>query len=262
MDTEDTATVVENGTEIEREERETVVENGTEIEKEQNDVNKEKEKRKIEPHPCYQSFRLALNLVINILICLTVFVCLLYACSGEFAMFELHIILSVLGYQFVMCQATLVVSRYNSWSMLIKRRYRKHIHWVMQVIAAAMVLAGTVLIALQKSTHFDTTHGQLALAALLCCFLSLLNGILTIFAARISESINMLWVRLFHYFTGIFTLFLAAGSLCEAFKYDFFRTWTSNEVFVPILIYITWIFTALVSLDFWIWCGIRIRNRF
>lgn len=55
------------------------------------------ENSKIVNNVWFKSARLMINLLTNILIFLTVFVCLLYSCSSTVTLFDLHIILCVLG---------------------------------------------------------------------------------------------------------------------------------------------------------------------
>ncbi|KAJ8717890.1 hypothetical protein PYW07_005820 [Mythimna separata] len=204
---------------------------------------------------------MTVNVLTHVLIFLTVLICILFSCNSTVGLYELHIILCVLGYQFFMCQGTLIMSQYNSWSMYISRRYKKHIHWSMQVLAAILVTIGTAFIIQMKSVHFTSIHGKLGLAALVCCLASLLNGLLAMYPRKLSSCISVFWIRFFHYVTGIASLFLATGSLCAAFEYRSFKVWTGNEdVFVPTITAFTWIFTILVTLDFWIMTGNRIRK--
>ncbi|KAI5635120.1 eukaryotic cytochrome b561 domain-containing protein [Phthorimaea operculella] len=111
-----------------------------------------------------KTVRLTLNLTTHILIILTVFVCLLYAwTSPELNAFQLHIVLCVIGYQFFMSQGTLVISKYNCWSMFLPRRYRRHLHWILQIIGVMLVTAGSCVMMKAKTDNFNTCHGVLVL---------------------------------------------------------------------------------------------------
>ncbi|KAF9797861.1 hypothetical protein SFRURICE_001464 [Spodoptera frugiperda] len=230
----------------------------------ENHINEEKVvSSKIEENLCLKSVRVTINLMIHVLISLVVFVCLWFACSSGITFFNLHIILCVLGYQFFMCHATLVISQYNASTMFIARRYKKHLHWVLQVFAVAMVTTGTVFVILQKDTHFTSIHGILGLAALVLAFVSLLNGVLVMFSHKASSSaIGKFWIKFFHYISGIATIFLGTGSLCAAFNYNSFRTWTGEgDAFIIALMALTCLFTVLITLDFWIATAIKFRTR-
>ncbi|XP_022814950.1 uncharacterized protein LOC111348531 [Spodoptera litura] len=229
-----------------------------------NHINEEKvTSAKVEENLCFISVRLTINLLIHVLIFLIVFICLWFACSTEINLFNLHIILCVLGYQFFMCHGTLVMSQYNAWTMFVTRRYKKHLHWVLQVLAFALVTTGTVFVILQKDTHFTSIHGILGLAALVLAFVSLLNGILVMFSHKVSSSaIGMFWIKFFHYLSGIASILVGTGSLCAAFNYNSFKTWTGEgDGFILTLMVLTCLFSVLITLDFWIATGIKFRTR-
>ncbi|CAH0695873.1 unnamed protein product [Spodoptera exigua] len=230
----------------------------------ENHINEEKViSSRIEDNLCMKSMRLTINVLNHVLIFLIVFICLWFACSSGINLFNLHIILCVLGYQFFMCHATLIISEYNTWTMFIARRYKKHLHWVLQVFAVALVTTGTVFVILQKDTHFTSIHGILGLVALVLALVSLLNGILVMFSHKLSSSaIGVFWIKFFHYISGIGSMFLGTGSLCAAFNYTSFRTWTGEgDGFILTLMVFTCLFTVLIALEFCIATGIKLRTR-
>ncbi|KAG6452024.1 hypothetical protein O3G_MSEX007406 [Manduca sexta] len=198
---------------------------------------------------------LSINLITNILICLTVFVCIVYACSSTtIDAYHLHIILCVLGYQFFMCQGIMVLSKYNSWSLFLKRIDRRRIHFILQTIAVVLVTVGSCLIIREKNEHFNTIHGSVGLCALITSLTSLANGILVTYANRLSR-LNVFWIKFIHYVTGVCSIFLSAFSLCAAFRIEHFSMWTGNIGVDSILIFITCLFTVFVSINFWIFTG-------
>ncbi|CAH2042390.1 unnamed protein product, partial [Iphiclides podalirius] len=136
---------------------------------------------------------------------------MLFSCrTTTLNVFHLHIILCVLGYQFFMCQGILVLSKYN-WSMLIRRRHRRHVHWVFQLLALILVVTGSVIMIKETQNHFDTAHSILAICALVLYLTSILNGLLMLKANKLSTFVDMICVRYTHYVTSISTLFCATA---------------------------------------------------
>ncbi|KAH9641176.1 hypothetical protein HF086_013033 [Spodoptera exigua] len=205
----------------------------------ENHINEEKViSSRIEDNLCMKSMRLTINVLNHVLIFLIVFICLWFACSSGINLFNLHIILCVLGYQFFMCHATLIISEYNTWTMFIARRMGDN----------------------GPSNRFAMGY---SLVALVLALVSLLNGILVMFSHKLSSSaIGVFWIKFFHYISGIGSMFLGTGSLCAAFNYTSFRTWTGEgDGFILTLMVFTCLFTVLIALEFCIATGIKLRTR-
>lgn len=83
------------------------------------------------------------------------------------------------------------------------------------------------------------------------------------FSHKVSSSaIGKFWIKFFHYISGVATIFLGTGSLCAAFNYNSFRTWTGEgDAFIIALMALTCLFTVLITLDFWIATAIKFRTR-
>ncbi|XP_045501750.1 uncharacterized protein LOC123698958 [Colias croceus] len=210
-------------------------------------------------HSVFQTLRLFLNYVTNILMVLIVFICLLFSLqTGNFGAYEWHIVLCVLGYQLLMSQGILVISKYNYWSMYLTRRHRIYSHLILQVLSIVLITIGSVLMFQQKKINFNTIHGILALCALIMSIMSSLDGIILMYARNISNYISSFWLKCGHYILGAAGLICSSASLCYAFKKGSFRKWVENDD--NVLIALTSIFTVLVLAEFVIAMRKRLRT--
>ncbi|KAL0869888.1 hypothetical protein ABMA27_006088 [Loxostege sticticalis] len=214
------------------------------------------EEKVVKNYVLSKTVRLLLNLLTHVLMMITVFVCLVFACKSHVGIFELHIILCVIGYQFFMCQGALALAKYNVWSDYLRRLHRIHVHWVLEVIALAMVTAGSVMYLLKLPAHFTTLHGGFGLVALGATLLAVLCGAITGLSYAVQGCAPARkWFKYIHHTIAVIALLLSAISLSLAFMNPDFKLWTSkwfenNELPVPILMFITLLFTCSVAVEF------------
>lgn len=71
--------------------------------------------------------------------------------------FSMHVLLTTLGYQLLMTEAVLVYYANNSWTNLLRRTTKNHMHWVLQVLASALALIGIILELDRRSWKFIWT---------------------------------------------------------------------------------------------------------
>lgn len=73
-----------------------------------------------------------------------------------------HICLTTIGYQFMMTEAILVLYAPNSWSHFHTQTTKRHLHWVLQIIAFTFIVTGNSILIAQReqtnSTHFQSIH--------------------------------------------------------------------------------------------------------
>lgn len=60
--------------------------------------------------------------------------------------FPLHAVLTTVGYQLFMAEAILVYYAPNSWSHFLSYKTKRHLHWILHLIGAILIIAGNVLI--------------------------------------------------------------------------------------------------------------------
>lgn len=103
-----------------------------------------------------QSYFNALNHVLNGAVAF--FMTLYFIREGKDS-FSWHVFLTTVGYQLLMAEAILVFYSPNSWSRFHLHKTKKHLHWILQLIATVFIVSGNVIISVIRTTpHFKTVH--------------------------------------------------------------------------------------------------------
>lgn len=103
-----------------------------------------------------QSYLNALNHILN---GAAAFFMTLYVLREGSDSFSWHAFLTTIGYQLLMAEAIMVFYTPNSWTLFHSYRTKKHLHWVLQLIAAIFIITGNIIISVIRTTpHFKTTH--------------------------------------------------------------------------------------------------------
>ncbi|GBP71397.1 hypothetical protein EVAR_20498_1 [Eumeta japonica] len=155
---------------------------------------------------------------------------------------SLHVLLCVIGYYLLMAQAILALSNSNSWLSSLKLVNRRRVHWVMQSFGAVLAIGGSILKMLDKEVNFETVHGKLGFAAMVFTFVSLLNGLSSLYAYELRKFIPGNLSKISHILFGTVAFLLA--SICLAYGNDknVFRNWAT-----PALGYTMMAFTAALN---------------
>lgn len=73
--------------------------------------------------------------------------------------FSWHVFLTTIGYQLLMAEAIMVFYSPNSWTYIHEFKTKKHLHWILQLIATVCIITGNVIISVIRTTpHFKTVH--------------------------------------------------------------------------------------------------------
>ena len=73
--------------------------------------------------------------------------------------FSWHVFLTTIGYQLLMAEAIMVFYSPNSWTQFHSQKTKKHLHWILQLIATVFIISGNVIISVIRTTpHFRTVH--------------------------------------------------------------------------------------------------------
>lgn len=73
--------------------------------------------------------------------------------------FYWHVYLTTIGYQLLMAEAIMVFYSPNSWTFFHAHKTKKHIHWIIQLIAAIFIITGNFVATVVRTTpHFKTFH--------------------------------------------------------------------------------------------------------
>ncbi|XP_053601654.1 uncharacterized protein LOC128670202 [Plodia interpunctella] len=194
-------------------------------------------------------FNAALNLLIHILIGATVGIALLYSFKkGPMNATTIHIVLCVLGYQLLMAQAILCLSPHNSWSSSLKLLQKRQAHWILQILGSALAIAGSFVKILDKTSHWNTLHGQFALVALVFTVASLVNGITSLYAYELRRIMPGTLSKITHIIFGTVAFGAACISLCYGFDKGSFRKWASAPMAATVITF-TATFTFIIIVN-------------
>ena len=85
----------------------------------------------------------------------------IYLMKNGIRFFTMHVFLTTVGYQLLMTEAIMVFYTPNSWTFFHSYKTKKHLHWILQLIATIFIITGNCFfIALKKNLkHFNTIHG-------------------------------------------------------------------------------------------------------
>ncbi|XP_055596573.1 transmembrane reductase CYB561D2-like [Uranotaenia lowii] len=137
--------------------------------------------------------------------------------NGFGNLFSWHIFLSSVGYTFFMTESFMVMYGDNSWSSSYKVTTKRTLHWVLQAIGGIAIFIGIALEYYVKEdrnrSHFKSDHAITGLVSLILILISSLNGVITWFAAKIRHIIKPVYIKLFHYITGIGAFVIGMASL-------------------------------------------------
>ncbi|XP_026494016.1 uncharacterized protein LOC113399157 [Vanessa tameamea] len=206
-------------------------------------------------------FRDCMNTFVHSLIALSVFVTLCFAFQSiPLSAFQLHICLSVAGYQLLMSHGILSIACYNGWSSSMKHSHRRRSHWILQLAGSILAIAGSVIMIRHKTVNFNTVHGKLALAALTFTCVSLLNGVMTLYKVGVGNAVSSQTFKISHLMIG--SSAFAVSSVCLSFGFikESFRNWSSNE-FAYIMIAITSSYTIIIVLKPWFTIISKLTNK-
>ncbi|XP_068630943.1 uncharacterized protein [Battus philenor] len=185
--------------------------------------------------------------VAHMMIGANVFVALWFAFnSTPVSAFHLHVGLSVIGYQLLISHAILCLNKNNGWTSQMSFLQRMRAHVVLQILGSTLAIIGSVTMILEKSVHFTSIHGKLALAALIFTGFSFINGVISFLSNGRTSSIKI--AKTSHLLCGILTFTLSSLCLCYGYNKNSFRTWASQEV-AFIMIFITCISTTYVIVN-------------
>ncbi|XP_050344617.1 uncharacterized protein LOC126769744 [Nymphalis io] len=193
-------------------------------------------------------FRDCMNTFVHSLIALSVFVTLCFAFQSiPLSAFQLHICLSVAGYQLLMSHGILSIACYNGWSSSMKHSHRRRSHWILQLAGSILAIVGSVIMIRHKSVNFNTVHGKLALAALTLTCVSLFNGVMTLYKVGIGSVVSSQAFKISHLMIGSSAFAVSSVCLSFGFMKESFRNWSSIE-FPYIMIAITSTYTTIIVL--------------
>lgn len=100
-----------------------------------------------------------LNVANHLMNATAAFYMTLYSIRQGWQSITWHIFLTTVGYQLLMAEAIMVFYSPNSWTYFHSYRTKKHLHWILQAVAAVFIVVGNVIIiVIKKTPHFKSPH--------------------------------------------------------------------------------------------------------
>lgn len=140
--------------------------------------------------------------------------------AGIFSTLRQHIYLCVTGYIILMSLAITSINPYSGFLKTLDQNKKRTIHFVLQVIGSVLAIAGSIL-SITKFKNFNSAHGILGLIAMILTFLSLIGGLVNVFAQKLNKFPVL--IKSCHACLGSVTLIVAFLSLIFGFSSDIFR---------------------------------------
>ncbi|CAG4952700.1 unnamed protein product [Colias eurytheme] len=210
------------------------------------------------------AFRGCMNTLVQSLIAVCVFVTSWFALQSSLNPFYLHVLLCVIGYQFLITHGVLSLYSYNGWSASLSFRNRRRCHWILQTVGSLLAIVGSIVMMREKKTNFTSIHGKLALAALILTCFGLLNGVMSLYKATFQRFVAFDTLKSSHLLCG--TAALTTSSVCLAFGFnkDSFKNWSSpyfSYVMMAIVFTYTIVIISKPCYDLWRFIKIRKTKR-
>ncbi|CAH0625433.1 unnamed protein product [Chrysodeixis includens] len=200
-----------------------------------------------------QTLKTVLNSLAHMLIGLVCILTLFFAFYRGLptSMTNIHIALTVIGYQFLMAQGILSLCPHNAWSAHLTLGHKKRIHWILQIMGSILAIAGSALYILNKPVHWNTLHGKYGLVALVFTIASLFNGVTSLYAFELRKVIPIpgKLSKLSHICFGIVAYAASSASLCYGYDKGFFKMYMDSDVNTYFLMGFTVVLTVVVILN-------------
>lgn len=148
--------------------------------------------------------------------------------DGQLNEFKQHILLCVLGYQLLMSQAILSMSSKNGWLSGLKLLHRRRLHWILQIAGSSLAIAGSSIMIRHKSVNFNSTHGKLALSALVFTSVSLVNGLTSLYSTQLRSYIPVNIFKISHVCFGTLAFIFSSVCLCFGYNKQTFKEWAGG----------------------------------
>ncbi|CAH1169630.1 unnamed protein product [Phaedon cochleariae] len=136
-------------------------------------------------------------------------VLILYLCfCRPFEFFTWHPLLLSLGWMLLMTEGVLIISKENPIGRRLRLNHtlKLRYHWIIIAIALALILAGFLVIVINKNNlnkqHFKTWHGLFGLLGIIGCLPAVMNGTAALFDAELKSFIKPSTIKLIHQASG------------------------------------------------------------
>lgn len=169
-------------------------------------------------------FEIFINNLNHAIIAITTFYISWYSWKVGFDKHETgHTWFSTVGYQLFMAEGIMATYNRNTFTMGIKNRsWKIHIHWVLQVIGAGLVLYGTPMEIyhreIENKKHFHSVHAVTGLVSFILLVISFVSGIPAMFATEMRKYIKPIFSKAVHNFISSACYIVGMVSIIWAYK--------------------------------------------
>ncbi|XP_022826877.1 uncharacterized protein LOC111356658 [Spodoptera litura] len=177
------------------------------------------------------------NVFVHMLVGITMGVPMLFAVLQNFQTDDAdteaimhHILICVPAYQVLTSQALLSLCPYNTWSSPLRKSNKMRAHWVLHLSGYALGVIGSVIIMSSKKKNFQTTHGRLGLVCLTITPLTMLTGLLALWAYPLRRLYPVKVNKLVHVIIGMACFSCSSAAICHGFNKEAFRDWMNERV--------------------------------
>uniref|UniRef100_A0A182QGU3 ascorbate ferrireductase (transmembrane) n=1 Tax=Anopheles farauti TaxID=69004 RepID=A0A182QGU3_9DIPT len=169
--------------------------------------------------------------------------------NGKSNFYIWHVLLTGIGFIVLMATGIFILRGHR----LVQRATyttRRTIHWIVQSIAVAFILTGTVLQYINREMkhkhHFTSAHSIVGLVSVAFIVVSLASGMVALFGWELRKRLKPLWSKRLHRAAGVVGFLAGIAALGLAYDKHIFKEYLSKDVRLALLG--TTVLTALICL--------------
>uniref|UniRef100_A0A6E8VZ73 ascorbate ferrireductase (transmembrane) n=2 Tax=Anopheles coluzzii TaxID=1518534 RepID=A0A6E8VZ73_ANOCL len=153
--------------------------------------------------------------------------------NGFEKLYTWHVFLTLIGYHLLMAEGIVLLYSGNGWTQKLTHSHKRTVHWLIEVVGCSCCVVGIALeIYFRESTnrrHFSSTHSIVGLVSLAFLALTLVNGLMALFAPELRRRIRPIYSKLGHYLTGTVCYVLGMVAIVLAYEKKIYRQNTITE---------------------------------
>uniref|UniRef100_A0A182W8Q0 ascorbate ferrireductase (transmembrane) n=1 Tax=Anopheles minimus TaxID=112268 RepID=A0A182W8Q0_9DIPT len=169
--------------------------------------------------------------------------------NGLDSFYTWHVLLSGIGFHLLMSTGISVLCEQHFFRHSSRTSYRRTIHWILQSIGSACVVAGTVLQYSNRERkhkqHIVSVHSIVGLLSVVLVIISLVSGVVALFGWELRKYFKSLWLYRAHRSIGIVTFLAGMLALVIAYDKHIFEDSFCTEI--RLAIKVATVITALIT---------------
>uniref|UniRef100_A0A182LRX6 ascorbate ferrireductase (transmembrane) n=1 Tax=Anopheles culicifacies TaxID=139723 RepID=A0A182LRX6_9DIPT len=136
-------------------------------------------------------------------------------------------------YHLLMAEGIILLYSGNGWTQKLSHSHKRTVHWLIEVVGCSCCVVGIALeIYFRQSTnrrHFSSSHSIVGLISLAFLVLTLVNGLMALFASELRKRIRPIYSKLSHYLTGTVCYVLGMVAIVLAYEKKIYHQNTITE---------------------------------